>query len=497
MSIGLALNACQEPEDGEAGKSKLVKIIDISSEKPECINGARRYIHYTDHNYNSKYDAGEETDSFESCDEHKVAAAIPRTKSIACNADMTKDGQQTFGMSVGHHPSYKKRIHVNVPGVIDYATNKVIKLVPEESLFVCEDDFAIVKEQYKAGAGGSSKAKFDIVFIVDNSDSMKRNWEAIKEQLKGYVGQLEEKQIDYKIALVGYNEASNITGAINLGTGNDLLEFIKEYGGAEKNGEYEKFVGKDRTGKDLAAFKANLNTENGIPSIMYARDHLSFRDASVKMYINVTNEFLVDDTKPQPPAPTPTPTPTPTPDPAPAPTPAPETQPAPAQNLAEEKEFVPDSTTPYTPDKFCPTWKDTDGFIHTIWMGKVIADQNGVLSKNDNGEYIPEPFDYNAGKFSPTVLTGPKCGRGIRQVMQHAYEGNPPFEQPRPRQEGIEELDLTKLLVTDAILETTTIIFQTLEPDADHTLNVFIKGSDNEFRKSEFKGKYPELKQGN
>lgn len=492
MAIGLAQNACTEaPKDGADGKTTLIKIVDISSEKPECINGARRYTHYTDNNGNGKLDAGEETDSFESCDSEKVGEAIVRTEGEACDASMISDGQLVFPMNVGHNPVSKSRIQAVFPGAIDYTTNKIIPLVAGENLFVCEDNKAIAPDQYRLGTVGFTKAQFDIVFIVDNSDSMKHNWTAIKEQLKAYVVQLEDKQIDYKIALVGYNESANVTGAINLGDSTALESFLEEYGGSLKNGPYTKFIGQDREGKDLDTLEVNLNTENGIPAIMYARDRLSFREGAQRVFINVTNEFLVDDTDA---APTTTPTPAPEAD---TDTNS-EEQPAAETTLklADEAKFIPDSDTPYTPEKFCPTWKQSDGFIHTIWMGDVLTDIPGTntgkpVRNAETGEFILQPFDSNSGRLPPTVLTSSTCGRGIRQVMQHEYEGNLPYEQPRPRQQDIPELDFTKLLVTDAILESSMVIFQTLKPEDSHKLQIFVKGADGKFSKGEFSGNYP------
>lgn len=144
------------------------------------------------------------------------------------------------------------------------------------------------------------KPQVDIVFLVDNSESMGQEADAIAEQLSDWAKKLAQR-LDVKFGCVGYtgeafairdgehgpilsvDNNGRITGAIDVTTVEKLSTFLNEGTGTERTEHFDAGLSED------VAY--NSVGECGVAALRYALDKFqNFRKGASKIFINVTDE---------------------------------------------------------------------------------------------------------------------------------------------------------------------------------------------------------------
>lgn len=185
-----------------------------------------------------------------------------------------------------------ERIKLNIQGLIDPTTQQPITLYynsenPSSSnIFIQQNGVPKGLLVSKAGPGTTLKA--DIVFTVDNSESMSEEADVIKSSIISFANTLSERGLDVKFGFVSYDKSIN--GAVNITSVSDLLSHINSIRNSETNGKY-KFSGNDaNTLQTNASNYASAGGENGVQACLFANQYFTWRTGASKVFINFTDE---------------------------------------------------------------------------------------------------------------------------------------------------------------------------------------------------------------
>lgn len=135
---------------------------------------------------------------------------------------------------------------------------------------------------------GAEPLKADIALLVDNSESMDEENDAIAAGLGAWVRQLEAGGIDARYAAVGHSEEGTINGATDFSTAENLEIFFNYKHGSDRTAHFGG-TGSDRL-EEAAARYPRLNTECCMLALRFADAELSFREGAERVYINFTDE---------------------------------------------------------------------------------------------------------------------------------------------------------------------------------------------------------------
>ena len=136
------------------------------------------------------------------------------------------------------------------------------------------------------------KPKVDVVFLVDNSDSMAEEADGIANQLEAWAEQLSQT-VDVQFGCVGYygeghGEYPNaviygyISGAIDITTVDQFAAYLNRETGAKRTKGFGGGMQEDS--------RYNTTGECGVAALRYALDKFTFRTNSAKIFINLTDE---------------------------------------------------------------------------------------------------------------------------------------------------------------------------------------------------------------
>jgi len=182
------------------------------------------------------------------------------------------------------------RIMINLLGIIDPATNQPVDLFYNSNVFVTED--GILKGLKVTNLQSQLNNKYDLVFIVDNSGSMGEEADTIASKALAFVQFLQNKGVDLKVGVVGYDEMSDISGALNLSDGNQFGNYLNRPGRFGIQRTYD-FYGTDSADIEMKASSFNNEIgENGIVAISFADSFFSWRANATRIYINFTDEGI-------------------------------------------------------------------------------------------------------------------------------------------------------------------------------------------------------------
>jgi hypothetical protein len=138
------------------------------------------------------------------------------------------------------------------------------------------------------------KPMVDVVFLVDNSDSMGDEADGIATQLEAWAEQLSQT-VDVQFGCVGYHGEGHgsydptpevlygyISGAIDITTVDKLAAWLNRAEGAERTKGFDGNMKEDS--------RYNTVGECGVAALRYALDKFHFRTNSAKIFINLTDE---------------------------------------------------------------------------------------------------------------------------------------------------------------------------------------------------------------
>lgn len=186
-------------------------------------------------------------------------------------------------------------IRLDMTGVRDPFTNDWVKLYgtadPRQNVWLSIDNkpkgFTISNT---AEAEGAEQTKaVDLVFLVDNSGSMKEEANTLATQVMEWATNLSKSGLDIRFGCVGYDGA--ITGAINLTTIDKLTEYLnystgvartRHFGGDDAS-ELSSKVSPYRTG-------GGDSNECGTAALRFADEQFTFRTGANRVYVNFTDE---------------------------------------------------------------------------------------------------------------------------------------------------------------------------------------------------------------
>lgn len=136
--------------------------------------------------------------------------------------------------------------------------------------------------------GNEKVMKADLVFVVDNSGSMKEEADVIAKDISDWAGMLENHGLDIRFGCVGYSEYGSINGAIDITGASELNNFLDYNSGTGRTMHFD--------GSNASTLKSQANSfssvrgECGGMAIQFADSYLNFRKGANRIYVNFTDE---------------------------------------------------------------------------------------------------------------------------------------------------------------------------------------------------------------
>ncbi len=137
-----------------------------------------------------------------------------------------------------------------------------------------------------------SKAKADIVFLVDNSGSMSEEANKLAEEIIRWSDKL-SKTMDVQFGCVGIDH-DYINGALNITDVNTLSDYLNARSGTSRTSHYGESMTTPpadyETLKQNAKNYTNAGGECGGIMLHYADENFTFRDGANRFYVYFTDE---------------------------------------------------------------------------------------------------------------------------------------------------------------------------------------------------------------
>lgn len=130
--------------------------------------------------------------------------------------------------------------------------------------------------------------KADIALLVDNSDSMEEENDAIAAGIGAWTRMLGEAGLDARYAVVGHSEEGTINGATDFSTAENLTSFFNFRSGQDRTAHFSG-AGSDRLQREAGLYPT-LNTECCMLALRFGNEQLSFRDDAERVYLSFTDE---------------------------------------------------------------------------------------------------------------------------------------------------------------------------------------------------------------
>ncbi len=195
-------------------------------------------------------------------------------------------------------------IRLDLTGVKDPFTNDWVELNgpshSNQNLWVSVDgipkDFTVEK------VDNQNKAAVDLVFLVDNSTSMKEEAEGVAREIKNYASGLKSK-MDIHFGCVGYGRSVGyeydylvnnygVSGALNLSSYEQLDAFLNQRGKTGVDRTVGYFGDDANTLSSIAAkdVYSKAGGENGIQALRFADESFNFTVGANRVYVNFTDD---------------------------------------------------------------------------------------------------------------------------------------------------------------------------------------------------------------
>lgn len=130
--------------------------------------------------------------------------------------------------------------------------------------------------------------KADIALLVDNSESMEEENDAIAAGIREWTHALDVPGLDVRYAAVGHSEEGTINGATDFSTAENLVSFFNYRSGRDRTAHFSG-PGSDRLQREAEAYPT-LNTECCMLALRFGDEQLSFREDAERVYISFTDE---------------------------------------------------------------------------------------------------------------------------------------------------------------------------------------------------------------
>lgn len=133
----------------------------------------------------------------------------------------------------------------------------------------------------------------DVVFLIDSSNSMGEEADAIAAGILDWAEGLNRLGIDLQVGCVGYGgDAHAISGALNLTTPQLMSKYLDYGTGVERT---KHFGGNDAESLMIVAlgsdrYENGVFHECGVLAMRFAHDNFAFRQGANRIYINFTDE---------------------------------------------------------------------------------------------------------------------------------------------------------------------------------------------------------------
>lgn len=133
----------------------------------------------------------------------------------------------------------------------------------------------------------------DVVFLIDNSQSMGEEADAIAAGILEWAEGIKKLGIDMQVGCVGYGgDAHAICGALNLTTPQQMSKYLDHGTGIDRT---KHFGGSDAQALMAAAlgsdgYENGVFNECGVLAMRFAADNFAFRPGANRIYINFTDE---------------------------------------------------------------------------------------------------------------------------------------------------------------------------------------------------------------
>lgn len=134
----------------------------------------------------------------------------------------------------------------------------------------------------------SAAKAIDLVFLVDNSGSMREEADLLAAEIQSWATELSQQNLDIRFGCVGYAEAGNISGALNLTGLTEIHHYLNRTSGTSRT---EGFAGSDASVlQSFANSMDNPGGECGARALFFADHCFSFRPGANRIYVNFTDE---------------------------------------------------------------------------------------------------------------------------------------------------------------------------------------------------------------
>ena len=158
----------------------------------------------------------------------------------------------------------------------------------EQNAWVEIDGESAAAEFVNSDDPGALPFKADIALLVDNSDSMDEENDAIAAGIGTWTAMLAEGGVDARYAVVGHSENGTINGATDFSTAENLEAFFNFMSGQRRTAHFSG-PGSDRLEREAGRYPT-LNTECCVLALRFGNDQLSFRDDAERVYVSFTDE---------------------------------------------------------------------------------------------------------------------------------------------------------------------------------------------------------------
>lgn len=187
---------------------------------------------------------------------------------------------------------------IQLPGIYNYITGEWMRLYgtnqPQQNVWLSVDGepkgISVINV---ADQMSQYTPVNDVVFLIDNSQSMGEEADAIAAQVLDWAESLQKLGIDLQVGCVGYGgDAHAISGALNLTTPQLMSKYLDHGTGVERT---KHFGGKDAESLMTIALGSDrydngVFNECGVLALRFAHDNFAFRPGANRIYINFTDE---------------------------------------------------------------------------------------------------------------------------------------------------------------------------------------------------------------